>query len=149
MPVELGSFDAIIGMDWLAKYQANIVAEKIGSHPVEKNDLECTNSSRLFRNTCNLIDWAPSRDERVILATEIVCPTKALIKTPVPPLRELRDDIPEIYSKEQEVHKEHLSKDLRIGLSRRDFCIQFSNGEFWIPKVQFLRIDVIDSEGIR
>ncbi|GJS45827.1 putative reverse transcriptase domain-containing protein [Tanacetum coccineum] len=30
MPVELGSFDAIIGMDWLAKYQAIIVcAEKI------------------------------------------------------------------------------------------------------------------------
>ncbi|GJR59338.1 reverse transcriptase domain-containing protein [Tanacetum coccineum] len=32
MPVELGSFDAIIGMDWLAKYQAIIVcAEKIVS----------------------------------------------------------------------------------------------------------------------
>nr|GFC97984.1 putative reverse transcriptase domain-containing protein [Tanacetum cinerariifolium] len=30
MPVELGSFDAIIGMDWLVKYQAAIVcAEKI------------------------------------------------------------------------------------------------------------------------
>ncbi|GJY84908.1 hypothetical protein Tco_0498934 [Tanacetum coccineum] len=30
MTVELGSFDAIIGMDWLAKYQAVIVcAEKI------------------------------------------------------------------------------------------------------------------------
>ncbi|GJZ51930.1 putative reverse transcriptase domain-containing protein, partial [Tanacetum coccineum] len=30
MPVELGSFNAIIGMDWLAKYQAIIVcAEKI------------------------------------------------------------------------------------------------------------------------
>nr|GFC98375.1 putative reverse transcriptase domain-containing protein [Tanacetum cinerariifolium] len=30
MPLELGSFDAIIGMDWLAKYQAVIVcAEKI------------------------------------------------------------------------------------------------------------------------
>ncbi|GKF83945.1 putative reverse transcriptase domain-containing protein, partial [Tanacetum coccineum] len=30
MPVDLGSFDAIIGMDWLAKYQAVIVcSEKI------------------------------------------------------------------------------------------------------------------------
>ncbi|GJS65578.1 hypothetical protein Tco_0680142 [Tanacetum coccineum] len=30
MPVELGSFNAIVGMDWLAKYQAIIVcAEKI------------------------------------------------------------------------------------------------------------------------
>ncbi|GJU78543.1 putative reverse transcriptase domain-containing protein [Tanacetum coccineum] len=35
MPVELGSFDAIIGMDWLAKYQAIIVcAEKIVRCPV-------------------------------------------------------------------------------------------------------------------
>nr|GEY14315.1 putative reverse transcriptase domain-containing protein [Tanacetum cinerariifolium] len=34
MPVELGSFDAIIGMDWLAKYQAVIAyAEKIVSIP--------------------------------------------------------------------------------------------------------------------
>ncbi|GJR16668.1 putative reverse transcriptase domain-containing protein [Tanacetum coccineum] len=35
MPVELGSFDAIIGMDWLAKYQAIIVcAEKIVRCPL-------------------------------------------------------------------------------------------------------------------
>ncbi|GKC53183.1 putative reverse transcriptase domain-containing protein, partial [Tanacetum coccineum] len=35
MPIELGSFDAIIGMDWLAKYQAVIVcAEKIVRCPV-------------------------------------------------------------------------------------------------------------------
>ncbi|GKD12635.1 putative reverse transcriptase domain-containing protein [Tanacetum coccineum] len=36
MPVELGSFDAIIGMDWLVKYQEIIVcAEKIAT-PVER-----------------------------------------------------------------------------------------------------------------
>ncbi|GKG45369.1 putative reverse transcriptase domain-containing protein, partial [Tanacetum coccineum] len=28
MPVELGSFDVIIGMDWLAKYHALIVCEE-------------------------------------------------------------------------------------------------------------------------
>ncbi|GKD45767.1 hypothetical protein Tco_1270412 [Tanacetum coccineum] len=34
MPIELGSFDAIIGMDWLVKYQASIVcAKKIVSIP--------------------------------------------------------------------------------------------------------------------
>ncbi|GJY77025.1 putative reverse transcriptase domain-containing protein, partial [Tanacetum coccineum] len=34
MPIELGSFDAIIGMDWLVKYQAIIVcAEKIVHFP--------------------------------------------------------------------------------------------------------------------
>ncbi|GKA39266.1 hypothetical protein Tco_0731817 [Tanacetum coccineum] len=34
MPVELGSFDAIISMDWLAKYQAGLcVAKKIVCFP--------------------------------------------------------------------------------------------------------------------
>ncbi|GJX89345.1 putative reverse transcriptase domain-containing protein [Tanacetum coccineum] len=40
MPVELGSFDAIIGMDWLAKYQAVIVcAEKIVRIPCRNETL--------------------------------------------------------------------------------------------------------------
>ncbi|GJX05731.1 reverse transcriptase domain-containing protein [Tanacetum coccineum] len=40
MPVELGSFDVIIGMDWLAKYQAVIVcAEKIVRIPWENETL--------------------------------------------------------------------------------------------------------------
>ncbi|GJY07483.1 putative reverse transcriptase domain-containing protein [Tanacetum coccineum] len=42
MPVELGSFDAIIGMDWLVKYQAIIVcAEKIVRIP-------CGNETLIF-----------------------------------------------------------------------------------------------------
>ncbi|GJW26150.1 putative reverse transcriptase domain-containing protein [Tanacetum coccineum] len=40
MPVELGSFDAIIGMDWLAKYQAVIMcAEKIVRIPWKNKTL--------------------------------------------------------------------------------------------------------------
>ncbi|GJX68014.1 putative reverse transcriptase domain-containing protein [Tanacetum coccineum] len=40
MPVELGSFDAIIGMDWLAKYQAVIMcAEKIVHIPWKNKTL--------------------------------------------------------------------------------------------------------------
>ncbi|GJY96442.1 hypothetical protein Tco_0513352 [Tanacetum coccineum] len=40
MPVELGSFDAIIGMDWLSKYQAVIMCvEKIVHIPWEKETL--------------------------------------------------------------------------------------------------------------
>ncbi|GJS17114.1 putative reverse transcriptase domain-containing protein [Tanacetum coccineum] len=39
MPVELGSFDAIIGMDWLVKYQAIIVyAEKIVQEVDDKSE---------------------------------------------------------------------------------------------------------------
>ncbi|GJZ30663.1 putative reverse transcriptase domain-containing protein [Tanacetum coccineum] len=43
MPVELGSFDAIIGMDWLVKYQAIIVyAEKIVLFPEDLPGLSPT-----------------------------------------------------------------------------------------------------------
>ncbi|GJZ23607.1 putative reverse transcriptase domain-containing protein [Tanacetum coccineum] len=36
MPVELGSFDVIIGMDWLAKYQVVIVSAEKRSHSLGK-----------------------------------------------------------------------------------------------------------------
>ncbi|GJS05368.1 hypothetical protein Tco_0321876 [Tanacetum coccineum] len=56
MPVELGSFDAIIGMDWLAKYQAVIMcAEKIVRIPWKNKTInqymvmEVPNSSALTR----------------------------------------------------------------------------------------------------
>ncbi|GJY86945.1 putative reverse transcriptase domain-containing protein [Tanacetum coccineum] len=43
MPVELGSFDAIIGMDWLAKYHAIVVcAEKIVLFPEDLSGLPPT-----------------------------------------------------------------------------------------------------------
>nr|GEY51465.1 hypothetical protein [Tanacetum cinerariifolium] len=60
MPVELGSFDAIIGMDWLAKYHAVIVcAEKITRIPwgnkiliVHGNGSDRRNKTRLNIISC-------------------------------------------------------------------------------------------------
>ncbi|GJW66434.1 putative reverse transcriptase domain-containing protein [Tanacetum coccineum] len=60
MPVELGSFDAIIGMDWLEKYQAVIVcAEKIIRIPrgnetliVRDNESNRGNETRLNIISC-------------------------------------------------------------------------------------------------
>nr|GFA82896.1 putative reverse transcriptase domain-containing protein [Tanacetum cinerariifolium] len=60
MPVELGSFDAIIGMDWLAKYQAVIVcAEKIVRIPwgnetliIHGDDSNQGNATRLSIISC-------------------------------------------------------------------------------------------------
>nr|GFB97110.1 putative reverse transcriptase domain-containing protein [Tanacetum cinerariifolium] len=60
MPVELGSFDAIIGMDWLAKYQAVIAcAEKIVRIPwgnetliIHGDDSNQGNATRLSIISC-------------------------------------------------------------------------------------------------
>nr|GFC40597.1 reverse transcriptase domain-containing protein [Tanacetum cinerariifolium] len=64
MPVELGSFDAIIGMDWLAKYQAVIVcAEKIVCIPwgdetliIHGNGSNWGNATRLSIISCTKIE---------------------------------------------------------------------------------------------
>ncbi|GJW15909.1 putative reverse transcriptase domain-containing protein [Tanacetum coccineum] len=61
MPVELGSFDAIIGMDWLVKYQAIIVcAEKIVRCPIfleNVNTKETEDKSEKKRIEDALIVW--------------------------------------------------------------------------------------------
>nr|GFB55859.1 hypothetical protein [Tanacetum cinerariifolium] len=55
MPIELGSFDAIIGMDWLAKYQAIIVcAEKIVRIPWGNKTLIIHGDSSKRGNTTRL-----------------------------------------------------------------------------------------------
>nr|GEV25563.1 reverse transcriptase domain-containing protein [Tanacetum cinerariifolium] len=67
MPVELGSFDAIIGMDWLAKYQAVIVcAEKIVRIPwgnkiliIHGNGSNRGNATRLSIISCSKTEKHP------------------------------------------------------------------------------------------
>ncbi|GKC94427.1 putative reverse transcriptase domain-containing protein [Tanacetum coccineum] len=51
-----------------------------------------------------------------------------------------------IYSKNKEVHEEHLKLILEL-LKKEELYAKFSKCEFWIPKVQFLG-HVIDSRGI-
>ncbi|GJU32779.1 hypothetical protein Tco_1176368, partial [Tanacetum coccineum] len=49
MPVELGSFDVIIGMDWLAKYQAVIQPGKRDSF---LNIISCTKTQKYMLKGC-------------------------------------------------------------------------------------------------
>ncbi|GKF62118.1 putative reverse transcriptase domain-containing protein, partial [Tanacetum coccineum] len=63
MPVELGSFNVIIGMDWLAKYQAIIVcAEKIirgdgssNKHGTRLNIISCTKAQEYLMSSFRYI----------------------------------------------------------------------------------------------
>ncbi|GJY96649.1 putative reverse transcriptase domain-containing protein [Tanacetum coccineum] len=66
MPVELGSFDVIIGMDWLAKYHALVVCdEKVVCIPYGNEVLiirgdNYDNGSKLNIISCTKTDWPDS-----------------------------------------------------------------------------------------
>nr|GEZ61770.1 reverse transcriptase domain-containing protein [Tanacetum cinerariifolium] len=76
MPVELGSFDAIIGMDWLAKYQAVIVcAKKIVLIPwgnktliIHGDGSNQGNATRLSIISCTKIEKYVKKGFPIILA---------------------------------------------------------------------------------
>nr|GEV08347.1 reverse transcriptase domain-containing protein [Tanacetum cinerariifolium] len=138
MPIELGSFDVIIDMDWLANHHAVIVCdEKIKyikrgfpiflAQVTKKKTIEKSKEKRLedvpsvrdFPEVCK-----PYLDKFVIIFI---------------------DDIL-IYSKSEEEHAKHLKLILEL-LKKEDMYAKFSKCEFWLSRVQFLG-HVIDSEGI-
>ncbi|GJV84941.1 putative reverse transcriptase domain-containing protein [Tanacetum coccineum] len=116
MPIELGSFDAIIGMDWLVKYQAIIAcAEKIVLMHITLFDKDL-----VFMD----YEWVvqPHLDKFIIVFI---------------------DDYV-IYSKNKQEHEKHLKLILEL-LKKEELYAKFSKCEFWIPKVQFLS-HVINSQ---
>nr|GEZ02904.1 reverse transcriptase domain-containing protein [Tanacetum cinerariifolium] len=149
-PVELGSFDAIIGMDWLRKHHAVIVCDeklidlRSGYHQLRVREQDIpkrkfrtryghyefqvmpfglTNAPAVFMDLMNRV-CKPYLDKFVIVFI---------------------DDIL-IFSKNEKEHEEHLKAILRL-LKEEKLYAMFSKCEFWIPKVQFLG-HVIDSRGI-
>ncbi|GJX23795.1 putative reverse transcriptase domain-containing protein [Tanacetum coccineum] len=139
MPIEMDSFDVIIGMDWLSKYHVVIVCdEKIicipfgheilivrgdgssNEHGSRLNIISCTKTHKYLLKGCH-----------VFLAHVTA--------------RKAEDDLEE-YSDIFEEHEEHLKLILKL-LKKEELYAKFSKCEFWIPKVQFLG-HVIDSKGI-
>ncbi|GJT74621.1 putative reverse transcriptase domain-containing protein [Tanacetum coccineum] len=158
MSVELGSFDAIISMDWLAKYQAIIVcAEKIvrssvyskidlrsGYHQlrVREEDIPKTAfRTRYGHYEFQVMPFGLTNAPAIFMdLMNRVC-KPYLDKFVIVFI----DDIL-IYSKNKQEHEKHLKLILEL-LKKEELCAKFSKCEFWIPKVQFLG-HVIDSEGI-
>ncbi|GJW25649.1 putative reverse transcriptase domain-containing protein [Tanacetum coccineum] len=120
MPVEMGSFDVIIGMDWLAKYHAVIVCdEKLVRVPFGDKTL-------IFHG-----DGSNNGHERKTSRRRSDLREVLIVK-----------DCPE----NKQEHAEHLKLILEL-LKKEQLYAKFSKCEFWIPKVQFLG-HVIDSQGI-
>ncbi|GJT42095.1 putative reverse transcriptase domain-containing protein [Tanacetum coccineum] len=164
---ELGSFDAIIGMDWLAKYQAVIVcAEKIVRIPWRNETLIIHGDGiRDFPEVFpeDLPGLPPTRQSGVsnwILVPGVcTCSTLYLIDGAFrkKEYRANEEVVRQRLYKTQfltlgssglnkQEHEEHLKLILEL-LKKEELYAKFSKCEFWIPKVQFLG-HVIDSEGI-
>ncbi|GKA23894.1 putative reverse transcriptase domain-containing protein [Tanacetum coccineum] len=119
MPVELGSFDVIIGMDWLAKYHTLIVCDEKRRVEVEYHIMH--------------------EDPKVYLA-------QVTSKKAEDNLEERRlEDVP-IVQEFLEVFLEDFPG-LPPARQKEELYAKFSKCEFWLSKVQFLG-HVIDSEGI-
>ncbi|GKB44380.1 putative reverse transcriptase domain-containing protein [Tanacetum coccineum] len=119
IPFGHGSFDVIVGMDWLSKLRAKIVCfEKI----VQRRDFGNRPSIRLSsvestrrRHYQNCFQDEPYLDKFVIVFI---------------------DDIL-IYSKSKEEHEVHLNLILEL-LEKEKLFGKFSKCEFWLQEVRFL-----------
>nr|GEU96859.1 hypothetical protein [Tanacetum cinerariifolium] len=153
IPIELDSFDVIIGMDWLAKYHAG--------NKTRLNIISCTKTQKYMLKGCHIFLAHVTTKE-----TEDKSGDKRLEDIPI-----VRD-FPKVFHKDlsglpltqqvefqidltpgaapiarnKEEHKEHLKLILKL-LKKEELYVKFSKCEFWIPKVQFLG-HVIDSQGI-
>ncbi|GJY18976.1 putative reverse transcriptase domain-containing protein [Tanacetum coccineum] len=139
MPVELGSFDVIIGMDWLRRCHAVIKQQErisVGSYLIFKG-------SRVH-------------GEGMLGATPVA---QAPYRLAPSEMKELSEQLQELSDKgfirpssspwgalDKKEHEEHLKAILEL-LKKEKLYAKFSKCEFWILKVQFLG-HVIDSKGI-
>nr|GEU49082.1 putative reverse transcriptase domain-containing protein [Tanacetum cinerariifolium]GEU49154.1 putative reverse transcriptase domain-containing protein [Tanacetum cinerariifolium] len=145
MPIELGSFDAIIGMDWLVKYHAVIVcAEKI------VRDFLGLPLTRQVEFQIDLIPgaapvaWAPYRlapSEMKELSDQLkelskkcfIRPSSLPLAAPV--LFVKNKDGSFLMNKKE--HEEHLKAVMEL-LKKEELYAKFSKCEFWIPKRHYL-----------
>nr|GEZ64484.1 hypothetical protein [Tanacetum cinerariifolium] len=135
MPVELGSFDVIIGMDWLAKYHALIVYdEKVVCIPYGDEVL---------------IIRVPG-DAPVARAPYRLAPAKMQeLSTRLQELSDIgfiRPSSSPWGAPNRLEHEGHLKLILKL-LKEQELYAKFLKCEFWLSKVQFLG-HVINSEGI-
>ncbi|GJT23648.1 putative reverse transcriptase domain-containing protein [Tanacetum coccineum] len=141
MPLELGSFDAIIGMDWLVRYQAIIVCtEKIVRIPwgnetliVQGDGSNQGNEARL-----HIISYIKTQ-EYMLKGCPVFLENVATKEMEDKSKKKQLEDVP--INKQE--HEEHLKLILEL-LKKEELYAKFSKCEFWIPKVQFLG-HVIDS----
>nr|GEU92500.1 reverse transcriptase domain-containing protein [Tanacetum cinerariifolium] len=176
MPVELGSFDVIIGMDWLRKYHAVIVCDERLVHVPYRNETlifhgnenDNGRESRLTVISCSKVQeymtkgcLPPARpvEFQIDLISGAAPIARAPYRLAPSEMKELLKQIQKLSDKgfirpsslpwgalDEKEHEEHLKAILEL-LKEEKLYAKFSKCKFWILKVQFLG-HVIDSRGI-
>nr|GEZ87894.1 hypothetical protein [Tanacetum cinerariifolium] len=151
MPVELGSFDAIIGMDWLRRHHAVIVCdEKLEDDKSEgkhvKNVPIVQDFPEVFPKDLPGLPPARPVEFQIDLIPGAAPVARAPYRLAPPEMKEFSKQLQELSDKNEKEHEEHLKAILGF-LKEEKLYVKFSKCEFWIPKVQFLG-HVIDSRGI-
>nr|GEY61302.1 reverse transcriptase domain-containing protein [Tanacetum cinerariifolium] len=177
MPTELGSFDVIIGMDWLRKYHAIIVCDKklvhvpYGNETLifhgNKNDnrresrltvISCSKAQEYMTKGCQIflahISAKKGEDKpggKQLKDVPIVWDFSEVFPEDLPglPLARPVEFQIDLIPEATPGEKEHEEhlKAILELLKVEKLYAKFSKCEFWIPKVQFLG-HVIDSRGI-
>nr|GEW61146.1 putative reverse transcriptase domain-containing protein [Tanacetum cinerariifolium] len=157
MPVELGSSDVIIGMDWLVKYPALIVCDKKVPHIPYGDEVLIIRGDDYDGRTQVTSKKAEDKSEEKRLEDVPIVQEfpKVFKKNSRAPYRLAPDEMQELSTQLQELsekgfirpeHEGHLKLILRL-LKKEELYTKFLKCEFWLSKVQFLG-HVIDSEGI-
>ncbi|GJT23759.1 putative reverse transcriptase domain-containing protein [Tanacetum coccineum] len=149
MQVELGSFDAIIGMDWLTNHHAVIICdEKIMRIPYGDEVLIVKGDRGSRREKLKLSIISCTKTQKYIERGCLIFLAQVTEKEIKNKLEEKRlEDVLTIrdFLKSEEENVEHLKLILEL-LKKEELYAMFSKCEFWLSKVKFLG-HVIDSEG--
>ncbi|GJU77704.1 putative reverse transcriptase domain-containing protein [Tanacetum coccineum] len=156
MPIELGSFDVKVRMDWLVKCDAVIVCGKKEVHVPYKNKtlvvkgdrgasrlrvISCIKARKYIERGCQLFLAQVTGKEPIERHLEDVSVIRDFPKV-------FPDDLPGLppHRQNKEEHEEHLKIILHL-LKEEKLYAKFSKCDFWLDSVQFLG-HVIDSKGV-
>ncbi|GJZ38131.1 putative reverse transcriptase domain-containing protein [Tanacetum coccineum] len=158
MPIKLGSFDVVIGMDWLSKYHARIICdEKVvhipingetliirGYHQLRVRDEDISNTA--FRTRYRHYEFQVMPFGLTNTPAMFMDLMNRVCKPYLDKFMIVFIDDILIYSRKKEEHAHHLRIILEL-LKKEKLYAKFSKCDFWISIVQFLG-HVINSQGI-
>nr|GEW05568.1 hypothetical protein [Tanacetum cinerariifolium] len=160
IPIELGSFDSIIGMNWLAKYQADLP----GLSPTRQMEFQIDlilDAAPVARSTYRLapalVLFVKKKDGSFRIRIDYRELNKLTVKNryPFPWIDDLFDQLQgsRVYSKidlksgyhQLREHEEHLKAIMEL-LKKEELYAKFSKCGFWIPKAEVGEVQLIGLE---